>query len=218
LPDFTSKTFEYQDQFIGDIHRGGSCNVDVYTYSPHNHTHIEVSSHIVENGYTLNDLTQNELSGIVLVIDLSDESFEDNLIRWKQIERKLRDIVPSTSMLAIKTKYSTESYPKFSGNNPIAVDPELSNKLTLHFPKIKILLLDLPSIDSESSEVLLAHRRFFNLPNEGITTEVKDKKGIVELAKFTNVSDGYYFCMMSPPKTQTNAAITDIIFHSIQGI
>src|SRR6187200_3310565 len=55
IPPVERKAFE-AGSFIGDVSRGGSCNVFTITFNPHgNGTHTETAGHILPGGYTIND-------------------------------------------------------------------------------------------------------------------------------------------------------------------
>ena len=72
LPKFESKPFTHKSGFIGDISKGGSCNVNILSFSPHNLTHIETSSHITNNlseTTSIIDLEPETTNGLVYLVD-----------------------------------------------------------------------------------------------------------------------------------------------------
>ena len=65
LPGIHSRTVEFEGQFIGDVNRGGSCNVDLLSYVPHGLTHLETAAHILSgeaNPPTVKDIPLEQLS------------------------------------------------------------------------------------------------------------------------------------------------------------
>lgn len=220
LPEFGTSTFEYNDVFVGDVKRGGSCNVDIHTYCPHNLTHIEVSSHVVENGLTVDSLTADDLNGLAFVIDTQNKYHDnDKFLPTDYIKSKIESLQIKPELLIIKSKESSANiHTDYSGNDPISVEPKLSKIISSNFPFIRGLILDLPSIDAENdSGLLLSHRYFFEISESGsVNTLSPKKKFIVELSYLNKIQEGYYYVYLTPYKIQTNACITDIILRKVE--
>lgn len=224
LTPISSRTVELEGQFTGDVRRGGSCNVDTLCYVPHGLTHLETSAHILNrdtNPPTVKDIPPEKLSGMALLIDLSDMGQDTGKkIAWETVQAKLdRNRLP-ISMLAIKTASSLlpQDY-DFSGKDFLYLAAETAKGI--HDYKtadshIDCLILDLPSIDRESDGgKLLAHRGFFGLPDTGFDAEDLEKRVLVELAMFSGLEEGYYYVVITPPLLETNAVSTGIVFHSL---
>jgi kynurenine formamidase len=220
LPKFESKPFKYESGFIGDIGKGGSCNVNIISFCPHNLTHIETSSHITnvsEKIITIKDLEPETTNGLVYLIDCSSEkAIENNCINWEFLREKFHslDIIPS--IIALKTRSSTlpEHY-DFSGKKFISLGQNVSVNIHKEFPEIQVIILDLPSADNEDDTQLMSHKEFFLTTKHSSGTNKLLQKAIVELAYFGQLEESYYYCMMSPAKIETDAIITDIIFWSL---
>lgn len=226
LPVLKTETVEFEGQFIGDVNRGGPCNVDLISYVPHNVTHIETSAHILspDSGpITVNQIPQGHLSGIVYVIDLTHLTAQPGrLISWEDIEQKLiKNGLPIT-MLALKTRSSLlpEDF-DFSNQNFMALSQDAARGIHDYLfnsempesrrTRIDCLILDLPSIDPEADEgLLLAHRAFFGLPETGHIAVDTEKRALIELAMLNNIEEGYYFAGITPPRIQTNAVSTGL--------
>lgn len=224
LPDVSTTTFNYKDTFIGDVTQGGSCNVDILSFCPHNLTHVETSAHILNQRTSeakLCDIPIQHFQGLVYLIDLSDKLTEnDKLITKDLITKELKKITLPITALAIKTSASLlpENY-DFSGKDFLALDEQAAieiAKFSFENHKLTTLLLDLPSTDSENDNgKLLAHRAFFEIPKEGIEFNDTKKKVITELAHFKNVVQNYYYFLMTPAKIESNAIITDVLFYPL---
>lgn len=216
LPKFNQSTFEIEG-FIGDVERGGSCNVRVQSFSPHNLTHIESSLHIVTNGHPISEFARKMFQGLVYLIDLSHKPVLTNqTITVADINEKLEKLNPQCKLLAIKTNYSNEAVDRdFSNTSPVALDPDLTEFLSSQYPQIHGIFLDLPSADLENDGgKLLAHRKFFLLPDTGYIADSHPLKYIGELLYFKGIDEGYYFTIITPYRLETDAVITDIIFYS----
>lgn len=222
-----SETVEFPGLFIGDIERGGSCNVDYLTFCPHNITHLETSAHILSlesNPPMVSDISQDKLMGLAYLIDLSDKNWDDNdLIQLEDIQATLEALKYPVNMVIIKTHASLleESY-DFSGKNFLAVSEEAAkylNKYQKNQSVLHALILDLPSIDPENDEgKLLAHRAWFGIPKMGVNHSDQQKKALVELAYFKENEQGYYYVNITPAKLKTNAVSTGISLSHVQNI
>jgi kynurenine formamidase len=221
LTPISSRTVEFEGQFIGDVRRGGSCNVDTLSYVPHGLTHLETSAHILNpdtNPPTVKDIPAEKLSGMALLIDLSERGEEaGQKIPWEAVQAKLERNTLPISMLAIKTVSSLlpQDY-DFSGKDFLCLSPVAAKGIHDYKAagsRIDCLILDLPSIDRESDGgKLLAHRGFFGLPDTGFDGVDTEKRALVELAIFSGLKEGYYYVTITPPLLETNAVSTGIIF------
>lgn len=224
LPDVLSRPFKYENIFIGDVLQGGSCNVDILSFCPHNLTHVETSDHILnqKSAYaSINKVPVNHLQGLVYVIDLTKKLNPDTkLIQLKHIEDELAKISYPITAIALKT-FASELSPEydFTGKNFLALSKEVSEYIShcsFASQKITTLLLDLPSTDQENDGgKLLAHRAFFEIPDKGFEFLDTKKKVIAELTYLNEIKQNYYYFIMTPAKIQTNAIITDILFYPL---
>ena len=224
LPEYSTETFRYKDVFIGNVLEGGSCNVDILNFCPHNLTHIESSAHILDQSQSqgnIRDIPENHLQGLLYLIDLTNKlSVNDKFITQDILKSELDKINFPVSAIAIKTPSSNlPQDTDFSGKDFIALDEGAAQELvdfSFEQQKITTLLLDLPSADSENDQgKLLAHRTFFEIPKEGFSFNDLKKKAIIELAYFKDVVQNYYYFITTPAKVKANAFITDILFYPL---
>ena len=210
LTKFSQTAFQNQF-FTGDTGKGGSCNVNILNFTPHNLTHIETPMHLKKEGIGLDEIPRSNLMGVSYLVDLSNISFKDNCVKKEHIEQL--DLLKDIKILIVKTKYSElDQYFDFSNTNPIHFDPKFMEWLTENFPNIKLLITDLPSIDKENDGgKLLGHKNYFNF-NEH---ERGDKKAIVELAYCKGVESGIYYTILTPSKIDTDAILTDIFLFDL---
>ncbi|MFC2155259.1 cyclase family protein [Acidobacteriota bacterium] len=221
LPRIESTTFQYKDQFVGDVQKGGSCNVDILRYVPHGLTHIETSAHILswdERAVTLKDIPPQNLCGLVYLMDLTHlEAKPGQSIDRRDIEARIKKITLPITMLALKTRASLlPQDTDFSGKDYLYLHPEAAQAIHDFKPRLHCLILDLPSIDRENDGgQLLAHRYFFGLPRKAHQWVDKEKRTLVELAWFSDLKEGYYYAVITPPSFQSNAVSTGIFFHPL---
>jgi len=221
LPRIESQPFRYKEQFIGDVNKGGSCNVDILHYVPHGITHIETSAHILtrdKRAVTLKDISPENLCGLIYLADLTHlDSKPGQAITWQHLEPKIDNLTLPISMLALKTRASLLPQDfDFSGEDFLFLHPETARAIHDLAPRLNCLILDLPSIDREKDGGrLLAHRHFFGLPETGHQWMDGEKRTLVELAWFSNLREGYYYAVITPPSFQANAVSTGIFFHPL---
>ncbi|MFC1564588.1 cyclase family protein [candidate division KSB1 bacterium] len=221
LPEPSRETFEVSGQFTGDVDRGGVCNVEVISSAAHNLTHIETSAHVLSYGsdpFTVDEIPPENLSGLLYLIDLTDIPAEaGRAIEWSDIKERLDGLTLPVTMLAIKTGSSLmEEDHNFSGEDFLCLSPEAAegiNNFRIMVNRIGCLILDLPSIDRENDEgKLLAHRKYFGIPETGHSGADTEKRALVELAYFSGLDEGYYYAVITPARFQTNAVTTGITF------
>jgi kynurenine formamidase len=216
LPTFESTPVKIHG-FVGDVSAGGSCNVNLLSFTPHNLTHIEMSSHISHHGASLDQRPLEFSSGILQVIDISEDTTKDKLVTKRMIAKKVSSQLPFT-MLGLKTSLSLRnSDPTFSGTDPLALAPETTKFISTKYKNVHTLILDLPSADKEEDGgKLLAHRNFFEIPEQGLDfTDIKHKS-IVELANFDGIEQGFYYAVVNPFKIDLDAMVLDIIIRKLE--
>jgi arylformamidase len=173
--------------FVGDVNRGGSCNVEDILFSPHgNGTHTECSGHIHAEHNSVNNLLRKSFF-LARLISLTPG--DSQVVS----EKNISEAWPSESLpieaLIIRTlpndldkrtnNYSGTNPPYFSGDAVRFIN----SKNIIH------LLTDMPSIDQETDNNLAAHHIFFNHNNLP-----EAPKTITEMIFVPdNVEDGLYW-------------------------
>ena len=205
------------ENFIGDIEKGGSCNVPIVTVDIHcSGTHTECSGHINNSGLKIVDVCPKNFlfSQLITVSPVSSSNTNDTyhkslsnelIIPVEAIETEF--IVGSQDTLAIRT--SPNHKDKMNFNYDSDTPPFFSNQ-AIEFildMGIKHLLVDLPSIDRGDDDGLLGnHHRFFS---KGST--------ISELLYIPNkLDDGFGFLQIQIPNWHLDAAPSRPIFFPIE--
>jgi arylformamidase len=176
--------------FIGDVNKGGSCNVENILFSPHgNGTHTECAGHINKEHLLVNNLLKRHffLAGLISTVPADDDS--GYIIDKEQISEAWPETAVPVEAIIIRTHPNSSK--KFSavygGTNPPYISKDAIE--FLNDKKIKHLLTDLPSIDREDDGKLIAHHSFFNLDNDS-----SSPKTITEMIYASNeVEDGLYW-------------------------
>jgi len=209
-------------RFVGDVSRGGSCNVQHLSLIPHcNGTHTETISHVVEDTVPIGGLGDAfQLASLISLrpvqANTSGESYRPELqpgdwvITSAMLLAKLQEIRP-TEALIVRTLPNAldkrhRNWSDWLGT-PFFTNEAL--RLIADAP-IRHLLVDLPSIDRVHDEGLLSnHRIFWNL--DGAATRLdagaRTDRTITEMVYVPDAfTDGVYLLNLQVPAWLTDAA------------
>jgi kynurenine formamidase len=203
------------ENFIGDISKGGSCNVNIATLDIHcSGTHTECISHIKDVEYKVVDFCPEGFIPSKLISVFPEKSINttdsyhvplttDLVISKELLVQKIKNPIDSLIIRTLpNSSYkSTQNYDKnpapFFTTEAINYINELS---------IKHLLVDIPSIDKANDNGLLGnHHSFF----------IKGKT-ISELLYIPNsLKDSFGFLQIQIPNWHLDAAPSRPIFYPI---
>jgi kynurenine formamidase len=152
------------ENWIGDVKRGGAVNFrDVY-FNPHGHgTHTECVGHISKENFTINQCLKTFFFLAQLVTITPQKINDDEVITLEQV--KQLSIQKEVQALVIRTLPNTDAKltKHYSAKNPPYMQAEAVAFLV--DAGINHLLVDLPSLDREHDEgKLAAHHVFWNYP------------------------------------------------------
>ena len=202
--------------FIGSVNEGGAVNFREILINPHgNMTHTESVGHISKEKINVNKLlkTNNFLAQLITIkpqkIINNNKKEVDQIISLKQIKNK---IIPNIQALIIKTQNNYYELTKKNYNNTNWPFLAESSASYIRSKGIQHLLIDQPSIDKEFDEgKLLAHRAFWNYPNE-----IDSKKTITELIGIPNhVKDGRYLLNLTLANIENDAVPSRPIIYKL---
>ncbi len=225
----------YQDgQFIGDTRRGGSCNFETYTLTPHcNGTHTECVGHLTDERMSVwqfvpllpvpaalitvtpvpaaaqSDTYSVALAAADMIItrDALSQAFARSNIEFPHTEAVIIRTLPNTSEK--KQRDYMEKNPAFFSIQAMEY---------LHARNVMHLITDLPSVDRLFDEgKLAAHRIFWQLPTGHSLKEAQaPHRTITEMAFIENhIPDGKYFVQLQVPAWATDAAPARVLLWQI---
>lgn len=211
--------------FIGDTRRGGSCNVDQLSLTPHcNGTHTECVGHIIDQRLSVHRLLQDSLLAARLITvsplvvagdgDNYSPALEkgDKLIDQASLAAQLDGIDDSElEALVIRTlpndldkqsmHYDQQHYPPFISHDAIDY---------LNRRGIKHLLVDFPSIDRMYDDgKLSSHHRFWQVRSGSrqLDDRVQQFKTITEMVYIApSIIDGLYLLNLQIAPFELDAA------------
>ena len=222
-PPATMEAYKAGD-FVGDVSQGGSCNCEVYTFSPHlNGTHTECVGHISQTRLNVNDLTQDALLPATLVTvtpvlaKSTKEGYDptpddnDRLITRHALEKALDGKAPDMlKALVIRTLPNDED--KKTTDYSEKTPPYFSREAMKYIVSLGVqhLLVDMPSVDRMNDEgKLVNHRIFWEVParKTRISREEASRKTITELIYVPDsIPDSIYFLNLQIAPFKADAA------------
>ncbi|MFN4812054.1 MAG: cyclase family protein [Bacteroidota bacterium] len=190
------------ENWIGDVNRGGAVNFrDIY-FNPHGHgTHTECVGHISKEDYTINQCLKQFFFPAQVVTITPENREQDQVITAKQISNiQWSDNVQALIIRTLPNNTSKLDR-QYSSSNPPYIDAEAVQLIIQ--AGINHLLVDLPSIDKEHDEGKLAgHHVFWNYP-ESATLH----RTITEFVFVPNeVIDGLYLLNLQISPFENDAA------------
>ncbi|MGH8658385.1 MAG: cyclase family protein [Gammaproteobacteria bacterium] len=198
--------------FVGDTRRGGSCNVETLTITPHcNGTHTECAGHVLDQPMSVLD-TVSPTPCLALVVSVhpdsaehSDDSYsvpldpDEPLITRQALDLALKPLAksPPAQALVVRTLPNGPDklwrhYRGASGHPFLSIEA-MERVLEL---SIAHLLIDTPSVDrAQDNGKLWVHRMFWGIEQGSRTapTEELPKRSITEMIYVPDdIADGLY--------------------------
>ncbi|KUG05829.1 cyclase family protein [Solirubrum puertoriconensis] len=155
--------------FVGSVAEGGSTNYKRVHVTPHgNGTHTECFGHISPDAATLPSCLKQYLFVAWLIsVEPHRRLDGDYVVELSDVQPLLQAAPVPPQALVIRTMPNDESKRsrQYSGQNPPYISAELAQYLV--DAHIEHLLLDLPSVDRElDNGILAAHHIFWQYPSD----------------------------------------------------
>jgi arylformamidase len=138
---------KYSETFVARIGFGASVNVSKITLSSHSGTHADAPYHYDENGSRIGEVSLEPFIGPARVVDARSDS---PFVLPKNIASQLKGTPPRVLLRLHDTIDPNQWNPNFR-----ALSPDVINLLNAH--GVKLIGVDTPSIDQETSKDLPAH-------------------------------------------------------------
>lgn len=229
-PSATAQACEI-GSFVGDVRRGGACNFETYTITPHcNGTHTECVGHITKERISLYSLLPEPFCPATLVSvkpkparDTTD-TYEPvlaptDLVITKEILSKALDSMTDRFLkgLVIRT-YPNEVMKRV--RDYAEVFPPFFTLETMEYIRsrgVEHLVVDFPSVDRLFDEGKLRNHRIFWDIKPGVQTATKiPQRTITEMVYAKDdILDGVYFMFLSFPPFVADAAPSRVLLYSL---
>ncbi len=204
------------DSFIGSVEKGAPVNFRNVFFNPHGHgTHTETVGHISKKIYSINEVAiPLFMKAILLTVEpkaIKSSSGEiDHLVEWSSFEPIQKELESAEAIILRVHMNAPKINVDFSSTNPPYLDKEIAVKL--REIGIKHLLIDLPSVDKEMGEGVLAfHHAFWDFPNQ-----VDLSRTITELIHVPEeIEDGTYLLNLSVAPFENDASPSRPVIYKI---
>jgi hypothetical protein len=217
--------------FVGDVRRGGSCNCEIYHFSPHlNGTHTECVGHITTARISLNEITRGGLLPATLV-SVTPVSSKNTKEQYDPRPRPEDLLITAEMLKKALAKCSAE----FLTALIIRTLPNDGSKVTRDYGKVappyftvdamedigmlgvQHLLVDMPSIDRLDDEGKLTnHRMFWDVPAGNKFVDRPSSKTITELIYVPEtVPDGNYLLNLQVAAFTGDAAPSHPVLYKV---
>jgi len=201
------------EQFTGSVALGGSVNFNNIFFNPHGHgTHTECVGHISKEFYSVNDALKTFFFTAEL-ISVTPEKWAngDEVITLKVIEEALKDKLAEAIVIRTLPNLKDKQHKNYSATNPPYLAAEAVKFIV--DKGFEHLLIDLPSVDREMDEgVLAAHHLFWNYP-----TAPNTQKTITEFIFVSDeVADGGYILNLQIAPFENDASPSKPILYKIK--
>lgn len=220
----TVKSYQAGD-FIGSVKDGGSCNCEVYTFSPHlNGTHTECVGHISSTPLHVMDLKQDTLLPATLISVMpvkakdTKESYnpepqpDDRVITREMLEKTLGKYSDDSMLKALVIRTLPNGIEKKTKDYNKELPPYFTKEAMKFIVEknVQHLLVDMPSVDRLDDEGKLTNHRIFwgvSPKQKNITREEASRKTITELVYVAeSIPDSIYFLNLQVAPFEADAA------------
>ncbi len=190
------------DGFIGSVSLGGACNCENMLINAHgNGTHTECIGHITAERITINQTLKQFIFDCILVSVVPIMYGEDSVVTQDQIKEALNGMKAEAIVIRTLPNDESKKTKYWSGNNPTFLDAGLTGWLAAE--GFNHLLVDLPSVDKESDNGLLAaHKMWWSYPENP-----RMHATITEMVYVSNeVPDGEYILNLQIAPLESDAS------------
>ena len=209
----------YQDgQFIGDTRKGGPCNFETYSFTPHcNGTHTECIGHITDERVSvLSSLNQEMIRATLVSVTpknttenyIPDLNKEDLVITKEDLESQLKDIDPAFLQgLIVRT---TPNFEDKKSRDYMKVTPAFFSIDAMEYIVslgVDHLLVDTPSVDRLLDDGRLsAHNIFWETKGKKFNPNTQNKTITEMIFVPSSLEDGAYLLNLQIPAFVSDAA------------
>lgn len=197
--------------YVGSVAEGGSTNFRDITFNPHgNGTHTECLGHITKEVYSINKhLKEYFFDAIVVTITPNKRENGDLVIEKWQLGEVIQNRTAKAIVIRTLPNDPSKLTTDYSNTNPPYMDATCAESLAEM--GCEHLLIDLPSVDRESDNGILAmHHAFWQ-----VTQQPQFHKTITELIYVpSNIKDGHYVLELQVAPFENDASPSrPILYH-----
>ena len=201
-----------EGKWVAKVSEGAVVNFNNIYFNPHAHgTHTECVGHITEADHSINDALKTFFFSAEVITVVPEPHGEDQVITKKQVLRALNGKAPEAVIIRTLPNSREKAGRNWSNINW----PYLLEEAAVFFREsgIKHLLIDLPSVDREKDDgVLASHKAFWNTAGK-----VRMDATITEMIFVPHtVADGSYLLNLQIASFENDASPSKPILYKIQ--
>lgn len=191
------------EHFLGSVKEGGNVNFRNIFFNPHGHgTHTECVGHISEEVYSINkSLNRYFFESVLISVTPEKKDNGDLIISKEELVKTLKNHRPEALLIRSLPNHFDKKVKNYSDSNP----PYFSIEAMEYIVEIGVehLLIDLPSVDREKDDgVLACHHIFWEYP-----AQINTKKSITEFIFVPDeVKDGMYLLNLQIAPIENDAS------------
>jgi len=203
------KATPYQSgEFIGSVKKGAPVNFYDVQMNPHgNGTHTECLGHITTKQEKVSEQMQRyHFMAQLVSMPLAKLENGDQVLSLENLKAACPDKLPEAIILRTLPNLKDKLTADYSGTNPPYLSVYAMQFLVEH--GVKHLLIDLPSVDREQDEGILAsHHVFWKVENAEAVDESRNDCTITEMIFVPdNIEDDLYLLNIQVPNLPLDAA------------
>ncbi len=204
--------------FVGSVNKGAPVNFYDVQMNPHgNGTHTECLGHITKKQEFVTDQLKNfHFMASLVSVDLTKLENGDEVVGLEALQRGLSSEPNEAVILRTLPNLEEKLGKDYSGSNPPYLAIDVMKWLVER--GVRHLLLDLPSVDREEDDgVLATHHVFWNVENGKAVDDSRADCTITEMIYVpNNVADGEYLLNIQIPSLKLDAAPSKPVIYKIE--
>lgn len=201
-----------EGKWTASVKKGAAINFNNIYFNPHGHgTHTECVGHITETVYSINDCLKTFFFYAELITVAPEPHGDDLIITKKQLERALKGNTPEAVVIRTLPNTKGKTTRKWSHTNWPYIQEEAAKMLA--DIDVKHILIDLPSVDREEDEgVLASHNAFWNTKGK-----TRMDATITEMIFVPHtMSDGSYLLNLQIASFENDASPSKPVLYELQ--
>jgi len=206
------------DKFVGSVKEGAPVNFFDVQMNPHgNGTHTECLGHITKQQESINEhLKQFHFLAQVVSVALEELDNGDSVISLENLKIECHDELPEAIIIRTLPNGDHKLSVDYSGTNPPYIEAAAMEFLVTQ--NVKHLLLDLPSVDREEDDgILAAHHIFWNVDGHEASDASRMDCTITEMIYVPDtVKDGLYLLNIQIPSMNLDAAPSKPVLYRLE--
>ena len=205
-------------EFIGSVNKGAPVNFYDVQMNPHgNGTHTECLGHITKKQEFVTDQLKNfHFLASLVSIELIKLENGDEVVDLSALQRSLGSDPNEAVILRTLPNLEDKLGKDYSGTNPPYLTLDVMKWLVEK--GVRHLLLDLPSVDREEDDgVLAAHHVFWNVKDGAAVDDSRADCTVTEMIYVpSDVADGDYLLNIQIPSLKLDAAPSKPVIYKIE--